>query len=446
MRDASSPSRISERVDTLLLLVGGNPLPNAVSAKALLADGGRVVLIESRETERIASRLVNHLKNDQVRKICVERRCVEPHNPCSVRSVVNGVLRSIPSDCKVGLNYTGGTKVMVAHSYSAVRAWAETNNRSVQFSYLSPDGLRMIVEPDDACGPCLQFSLRTTVSISFDDLLELHDWELAEAPRRSGTAMGGLRSALIQMQCNEKARDDWRDTVVNPLRMALDRLEQAHSTTSAKASACENEVGSMIMGFPSTPFLASSLAEATGTVRGGFIGPGGVNSAHRGIQISDAARNAGFSNCRDFLSWLCGGWLEECAFMAFSDIAEECGLHDIMWNATIRAQHSQSSEDQSVGFEIDCVAMRGYQVFVVSCTRDKKAKIRKWKLFEAHMRATQLGGDEARFALVCTSDRPELVKEECRRDLLAEGQAPVEVFGARDLAFLPERLKQWILG
>ncbi|MEA4883021.1 MAG: hypothetical protein VB144_05040 [Clostridia bacterium] len=444
--DVALVSRALEQVDTLILLVGGNPLPNAVSAKALLANGGHVVLVESRETKGIADRLAEHLRREQVLAPSLEHTCVEPDDPRDVRLHVNSILRTVPSDHRVGLNYTGGTKVMVAHSYYAVREWAKENHRSVQFSYLSPDGLRMVVEPYDGCGPCLQFSLGTTVSMSFDDLLELHDWELAEAPRRSGTALGGLRSALIQMQCNEKARDDWRDTVVDPLRKALDRLEQAHSTTPAKASACENEVGSMIMGFPSTPFLANSLAEATGTVRGGGLEPDGVNGAHLDIRISDAARNAGFSNCRDFLSWLCGGWLEECAFMAFSDIAEECGLHDIMWNATIRAQHSQFSEDQSVGFEIDCVAMRGYQVFVVSCTRDKKAKIRKWKLFEAHMRATQLGGDEARFALVCTSDRPELVKEECRRDLLTEGQAPVEVFGARDLAFLPERLKKWILG
>lgn len=446
MGDAAPPSRIPERVDTLLLLVGGNPLPNAVSAKALLADGGHVVLIESRETERIASRLVSYLRNDQVKKIRVERRCVEPHNPCSVRSVVNSVLMNVASDCKVGLNYTGGTKVMVAHSYSAVRAWAEVNNRSVQFSYLSPDGLRMIVEPDDVCGQCLQFSLGTTVSISFDDLLELHDWELADAPRRSGTGMGELIPELVRIQSIQAEREDWRSTVTKPLGEAVKRANSAYLGRSAKAATYDEEAGREQLGFPRTSRLASALAKAVGAGCSDLIVAADTGLIGRGISMGQAAKNAGLGTAWNLWRWMNGGWLEECAFLSLAQIAEECELHEIAWNVQVRAQRSQYTRYELAQFEIDCVAMRGYQVFVISCTTDSDKRIDKSKLFEAHMRATQLGGDEARFALVCTSDRPELVKEECRRDLLTAGQAPVEVFGAGDLASLPERLKQWILG
>jgi hypothetical protein len=447
MRDNVAPlPEVLERVDTLILLVGGNPLPNAVSAKALLADGGHVVLIESRETKSIAERLVRYLKREQVSAGSVERRCVEPDDPRSVRLIVNCILRTVPSDHRVGLNYTGGTKVMVAHSYCAVREWAKENHRSVQFSYLSPDGLRMVVEPHDECMPCARFSLGQTVSISFEDLLKLHDWELANAPRRSGTGLRELIPELVRIQGIQAERQDWRNTVTKPLGEAVKRANSAYQGRSTKAATYDEEAGRGQLGFPTTHRLAYALAKAVGTGRSDCQVTADFSSVSRQISMGQAAKNSGLETAWNLWRWMNGGWLEECAFLALTEISEECGLHDVTWNAQIRARRSQGSGHETAQFEIDCVAMRGYQVFVVSCTTDSSDSMDKSKLFEAHMRATQLGGDEARFALVCTSDRPGLVKEECRRDLLTEGQAPVEVFGARDLESLPEKLRNWILG
>lgn len=62
--------------------------------------------------------------------------------------------------------------------------------------------------------------------------------------------------------------------------------------------------------------------------------------------------------------------------------------------------------DEPEPFELDVVAVLGYQIVVVTCTiTDDKSLIRK-KAAEAYLRAQQLGGDEARTIVLCRADEP----------------------------------------
>lgn len=55
-------------------------------------------------------------------------------------------------------------------------------------------------------------------------------------------------------------------------------------------------------------------------------------------------------------------------------------------------------------FELDVVAVLGYQVILVSCTLDNNASNIKQKAMEGIIRARQLGGDEAQCITVCIAD------------------------------------------
>lgn len=68
-------------------------------------------------------------------------------------------------------------------------------------------------------------------------------------------------------------------------------------------------------------------------------------------------------------------------------------------------------------------------------------KLCKEKLFEAHLRARQLGGDEARVALVCFSDKPEWIKDDMR---FAIDDRKIEVFGIGDIENLADGIADWI--
>ena len=57
-------------------------------------------------------------------------------------------------------------------------------------------------------------------------------------------------------------------------------------------------------------------------------------------------------------------------------------------------------------FEMDVVAVRGYRVFLFSCTVDQKTHLVKSKLFEAANRTDRIGGEHARAAMVCLHEHP----------------------------------------
>jgi hypothetical protein len=92
-------------------------------------------------------------------------------------------------------------------------------------------------------------------------------------------------------------------------------------------------------------------------------------------------------------------------------------------------------------FQFDVAFMRGYQLFAISCTTSAKDDLCKLKLFEARTRALQLGGSEARVALVCCSNHPDVLKAELKG---TTEDSKIEVFGREDLTKLTERFNEWI--
>jgi hypothetical protein len=107
-------------------------------------------------------------------------------------------------------------------------------------------------------------------------------------------------------------------------------------------------------------------------------------------------------------------------------------------------QPSKKNSDHREGdkFDLDAAAMIGYQLFAFSCiaTQDAKAPL-KHHLFEILIRAQQLGGEEARVALVCCVNDPQQVQAEVEQDWLVTGK--IKVFGRPDLLILKDRLRDW---
>lgn len=64
--------------------------------------------------------------------------------------------------------------------------------------------------------------------------------------------------------------------------------------------------------------------------------------------------------------------------------------------------------DKPDDFEMDVVAVRGYRLFLFSCTVDDKNHV-KSKLFEADNRTARIGGEHARAAMVCLHKHPHKV-------------------------------------
>jgi hypothetical protein len=134
-----------------------------------------------------------------------------------------------------------------------------------------------------------------------------------------------------------------------------------------------------------------------------------------------------------------GDMFEDYILNIVLDLKDECYLHDIGANFVV----SVPKENQIPFFEIDVVAIRGYQLFAISCTLEGRGnsagkELRKSKLFEIAHRAKQLGGAEAQIGLICLADedRTKLLKKQLRNDHIG-------VWGKADFKNVRTKLKSW---
>lgn len=319
------------RVDHLILLVGGNPLPNAVAGLLLHRPGGRITLLHTNQTEGIAGRLGSWLQKQT--GIMPQPVSIDEVHRDEIHSKVKAVVNNTGS---VGLHYTGGTKAMAVHAYTKARELRP----GATFSYLDARRLALIFEKDRLVVPVNQ---AVGTKIQFADLLNFHGWEMRS-------------SQQLEPNPKQKPRDAPADYQGNGKKFERDVYQQLLS------------------------------------------------------------------------------------------VAPEVRLHDVRTNTF--------AQQGPVTAEFDVTAMCGYQLFLLSCTIadphpaadsveliDGKRKILKQKLFEAHLRARQLGGDEARAALVCYANDPTLVKEVAS---VLQTEDQTRVFMRHQLPNLAYHLKRWI--
>jgi hypothetical protein len=157
---------------------------------------------------------------------------------------------------------------------------------------------------------------------------------------------------------------------------------------------------------------------------------------------SENAKQTIYWNDKKLISyskWFIGGWLEDYVFNTIQSLAAPCALHD--YRISLKPV-SLVGHNTRGNFELDIVAVQNYQLFGISCIASKKenGEVKK-HLLEVYVRARQLGGDEARVALVYLGDNPQAVQYEIDRTWLPSNA--LRVFGRRDLPDLRNCLYRW---
>ena len=400
MNDA--PSQLTRfQTENLILLVGTNPLPNFVAGKLLLKPNGKLHLVCSRETQPIAERLSQRLARDglhsQVRPILSESRPKEIFE--SVRAMVNKMHGTL------GLHYTGGTKAMSVHAYRAVK----DARPDAVCSYLDAHELKMVIDAGMEDGRDAEIRVDKAVTLSVTEIAGLHNIEF-----------GDSRNKPPLLQVAQALKKDF-ESGKRWLAWAEQNLMTLEDKRKPKRAGELRVIWMPVAEFP-------EIAQA-------FVRLGAADDA----TLDDWARATrefpdNSDGIRKFAKWLAGGyWLESTVLDALLQIKDACVLDDCGMGYVA---------DESK-FEFDVAATRGYQLFALSCTTDDKDGTCKQKLFEGFERAKQIGGDEARTALVCYSRDPvNLLDKFKRENFFAEGT--VKVLGADHMRDLPKYLADWI--
>jgi len=400
MRDAIERLKLYQ-TDNLILLVGTNPLPNYVAARLLLKPNGKIHLVCSNDTESIAGRLEKQFVRDGLQ---YERRpVVDESKPRDIYNAIHSIIPTMQGS--VGLHYTGGTKAMSVHAHRALK---DTRQDAI-CSYLDAHDLKMVVDGGMGDGRDAEIPVRNAVTPKIQEVIELHEIILAKPPKQQPILPDVAKAIKTVMDRG----NEWREWTQTNLRRPDNKTKfvsegQLKKLTVPSSNPAFSDICSVFANRGATDTSLEAWASASG--------------------VFDPRKDM-----EDFAKWLEGEWLESFVLDCLLQITAECRSHDC-------AMDFQSSSGK---FQFDVAAMCGYQLFAISCTTSNNKDLCKHKLFEAYVRAKQMGGDEARVALVSYHKDPQTLLTNFLNEW-KYSKSSVRVFGKDDLTDLPKNLRDWI--
>lgn len=356
------------------------------------------------------------LRTEQSNSQSIEKLSLEDweSDAFHIRDEIEKQLKTIDlTQERIGLNYTGGTKAMAVHAYRAI---FDRDPKAV-FSYLDPRRLEMCIDNQDGDRTRIKVT-PDLLGIKLKQLFTLHGLQLEKPPTRQGI-LPEVANAIAQLfhqgQEKQKQWTEWRTKV---LLEALRNKKQETRKYDWKLNPLDIPIA-----LHWSQEIIDSFEEE------------GVIKERKILLLHEMAKSDYFQDLEDFGKWIDGTWMETHVLHQVASVAHEYYIQDFGANFELPLPGTTD------GFEFDVAFMRGYQLFALSCTAKSDRADCKKKLFEANLRAEQMGGSESRVALVCCSEKPDSIKAEMTH--LARGNR-IAVFGREDLLHLRKGISQWI--
>jgi len=468
-------------VNHLFLLVGTNPLPNWVVAQLLARPGGTVYLVATSGVKETRLRLTeafgkdqrlspagnklkiefteitndeNHSTPDDIRALDVQRQVkalLERARDTDARRGVEG---------SYGLNYTGGTKMMAVHAYQAFKEFFKEADSQPRLSYLDARSLTLKFDQPTSVAEInlTEVSQYPQLQIGLETLFGLHG-EIWQPPHQQTAIAIAAAQGLVAMYDHLAGQEVWRKWC-NSLEVTFGRNSKPKKVGGMNLNNLDRRDWQEIvqkLNQLELPTLSDwerelknhraikKLVQAQQSNVTNKLVDGyrqflkGLNAAD-GDTLKDAAQKSGaFADSLLLAKWLDGLWLEHYTFDQFQQHQKQNET-----NPDGLAINVESVNAQGRKFEADVIALRGYQLFYCSCYAGGVPIDAKRKLFEAMIRAEQLGGEEAKVALICCSDQPDTVEREAESDFQRKGM--IRVFGRKHLPALAAELTDWLTG
>jgi Domain of unknown function (DUF1887) len=408
----------------LFLLVGENPLPNYVAAYLFLfGKEGLVQLVHTNGTYRQAQQLSTVLQNKGINCNYLPLGNSES-NASGIQSKIRARIQELPNPINsIGLHYTGGTKAMAVHAYQTLKE----HDENTCFSYLDSRRLELCIDQGGGESRTIKI-VPNDISLTVLELVEeLHGWEKQSEPNRQPLYIEAAK-AFQEFHQDQDLANEWKKSCSSNFR-------RNHS------DKWKTEGDLKRINILGDEFLKSS-EDVTSANSFNLSSHPEILEA---LQLLENIRTQPMSEAT--CKWLDGEWLEHYVLCEIQGISRECIINDSINSLKIRDPATNVRKDK---FEVDVLFTRGYQLFAISCTTSNDRGMCKLKLFEAYIRAQQLGGVEARVAFVCCggSDITGGLKKEIlnvfpRIDGETEDYR-IEVFGREDLPDLGEKIAEWI--
>jgi len=411
----------------LILLVGTNPLPDFVVAEHFLLHTTSlksVTLLYSEKTEYqggtkdYAENLQNLLRSrHKERDLGFELIPLSDVSDTKEiqRNLRDRLIKYLQQTESVHFNYTGGTKAMGIHVYRWLEWYAKEKNLPVSFSYLDARTFQIV---DDEKGRITD-DLRNKVSLSLEELIKLHGFE---RENEQSDDFDLFNNAIKKFQ--ELIDNDTLETYFTHYDRAVfvdekgkilnktEKLKQKIENNSIKQGAFLEVVKLM----PEEYRLFSN--------DGSFKGPKTNKHTEKAIEFLD------------------GKWLELYIYKVLTEkISDKNNAIYLNWEIK-----KPEWKNPNQNFQLDVILLKGYQLIGISCTTSNRKDLCKSKGFEIFMRTRQIGGEEARAALVTRLSESQKKEVQSELEIDTGGRGNILVLGANDLkeCILIEKIRDFI--
>ncbi len=406
---------MSNTIDGLILLIGTNPLPNFVVAHYLLTcqPGLKdIYLLYSEETSsqggtKMYAENIQSLLQSVHQKAGLRFHQIHLSDISSAieiwRNLKDRLMVHLQSNNSIHLNYTGGTKAMGIHVYRWLEEHVREKDLKASFSYLDARTFQIV---DDKAGR-VTTDLRDHIKIGLDDLLALHGFE--KVPRQqtdghfvSSPALEKFKGLIDEDRLEDYFKDYNREAFVGDKGL-LTKAKDVRERITEKAFSAKGVFLEIVKRLPQDYRHFND----DGTFR-------------------EPKNNKILAQVIEFLD---GKWLEQYIYEVLNRRLPK-GDFSAYTNCEIRRPQWQSPNQR---FELDVLLLKGYQLIGISCTTSHHRPLCKSKGFEIFMRTRQIGGEEARAALVTrlSEGYRDGLQEELEID--TGGRGNILVLGANDL-------------
>ena len=281
-------------------------------------------------------------------------------------------LTKLQKECAISsihLNYTGGTKPMAVYAYSGVIDFCKMEkNKTIRsfFSYLDPKEFKLVLDESGTGYPAEpDRDLRYKVKLGIEDLFDIH---------------------LMKYE----KKGDFATFNNNDLEIAKISKEILDSFNKGK---------------PVWPEKFFDLKDKTRKKKLNINGIKKLNeeNAFKGINKNipslknffkkdkfDLEKESPKKRFAELIKFMSGIWLEDFIVDIIKGLKEK---NKIVYDEIRKSVHATYNKKRPL--EVDIIVMKGYQMFLFSCTADDNTENVKSKAFEAVFRAEQLGGDHA---------------------------------------------------
>ncbi len=424
--------------DHHLLLVGTNPLPPYVSAKYFLHNSSQITLLHTGTTGSFSHNIRNLLGTDTKeenpnQKLDIREVEIDVSNPYEIKKSVYQIIKKISPNAVVSFNYTGGTKPMAVACYELIRSCFP----NAYFSYLDARQFALILEQKDLVDPII--IPYNKAPLKFTSLLTLHGYHIDISTDHTIPKCVETCAALAsQIDRDADAWRFWCDRNLRRMKYLPQGWKEKFQGMFPDQNLLNDNVCEKVEEF--LRWVGSDSLETRGQLKKVEIHDfpevfESLRTNQNMTVLEDFYDQTLFSGFDKFGKFLDGEWLEHYTLSCLLASKSKSGIHECFMDIVSESPNPHQ-------FQLDVIAMKGYQLFVISCTTSTDLGLNKSKLFEAYIRSKQIGGEEARFAVVSAYSVTEKLERELREAWQSDNS--IRVFGAKDLLGLADRLADWI--